>query len=210
MIPYAIAGIKELASTTLALQNQINALIATSTLTAKQGTIDLATLNSDLNLNGFAILNVKSISGLNGLWKIDEGGNITAQSVQTQALTVGGGAASGVTIYDRETAAPKCIYIEGGVIKTSDGACGATQNTGTPADLTNLETPFPSSATTTTATTSDVVATSTEPHLETEFPSTLTATSTEPILTESEPIIATSTEPVIVSTTTPETATTTP
>ncbi|MDP3004190.1 MAG: tail fiber domain-containing protein, partial [Candidatus Azambacteria bacterium] len=191
VIALTVNAIKELASTTLALQNQINALIATSTLTAANGSFTLSTMNSDLNLNGFSLLNVKSITGINGLWRIDEGGNITAQSVETQALTVGGGAASGVTIYDRTTTAPKCIYIEGGVIKTSDGACGTTQNAGVPASIFN-----------------DQNATTTTPIVETP----VVATSTLDIIptATTTPIIAPASEPVIVSTTTPETATTTP
>ena len=167
--------------------------IATSTLTAKQGTIDLTTLNSDLNLNGFAILNVKSISGLNGLWKIDENGNLTVQSVNTQALTVGGGNASGVTVYDRGTTQPKCVYVENDVIKISAGACGATQNSGTPAVIETAS-----------AAVAPMVATST-----TEILPTATST-TEITIPALEPI-ATTTEPVIVSEmVTTTTATSTP
>jgi hypothetical protein len=220
MIPYAIAGIKELASTTLALQSQMSLLsaamasnfgtgTATSTLQAQGGTINLSILNNDLNLNGFSILNVKSISGMNGLWSIDSDGNITAKSVNTQALTING-VASGVTVYDRGTTQPKCIYIEGGVIKTSDGACGATVNSGTVAVIETTPTQSPpyqggeeegvsSSATTTptTATTTPISETIPSP--------------TEPILTAtSTPMIETTSEPVIVSTTTILTATTTP
>ncbi len=211
------ANINNIASTTVFLQNQVNALIATSTLQAKNGTIDLTTLNSDLNLNGFSLLNVKSITGMNGLWKIDESGNITAQSVQTQALTIGGGNASGVTIYDRETTAPKCIYIEGGVIKTSDGACGATTNAGTAAAIITASSPIPM------AVSPELVSTSTPIIIATTTPTTaiLTATTTPiapvptatttPVLTATTtPVIAPASEPVIVSTTTPETATTTP
>ncbi|MBI4919713.1 tail fiber domain-containing protein [Candidatus Azambacteria bacterium] len=199
MIPYAIAGIKELASTTIALQNQINALTATSSLTAKSGTFDLTTLNSDLNVNSFSILNVKSIAGASGLWKIDESGNITAQNVNTQALTVGGGAASGVTVYDRETAAPKCIYIERGLIKTSDGVCGATQNTGTASDIVVLPT-----------------ATATPPSVElppmpTTTPETLPASTTTPETLPPIELTATTTpEAIPIATSTPPTATTTP
>ncbi|MBI2635253.1 MAG: hypothetical protein HYW79_01785 [Parcubacteria group bacterium] len=171
------------------------------TLAASGGTGDLAfmtTASGDLNLDGHSLLNVKSISGLNNLWSIDENGNITAQSVQTQSLTIGGGAASGVTIYDRSTSAPKCIYIEGGVIKTSDGACGTTTNAGTQALISNSQAPIFNEA----PMTNDQTATTTT--------SILSATSTPEIAPVSEAIVATSTEPVIVSTTTMEMATTTP
>ena len=171
-----------------------------SQLAASQGTIDLTTLNSDLNLNGFSLLNVKSILGANGLWKIDEGGNIIAQSVETQKLTVGGGAASGVTVYDRQTTAPKCIYIEGGVIKTSDGACGSTLNPGLPAIITPASAPAPTA-------TAPVVATTT-PDI---VPIATSTPAMEPVVaTTTEPFVATTTAPVIVLNTATTTATTTP
>jgi hypothetical protein len=184
-------------------------------LAAAKGTIDLATLNTDLNLNGFAILNVKSITSISGLWSIDENGNLIVQSVNTQALTIGGGSASGVTIYDRETTAPKCIYIEGGVIKTSDGACGATTNAGTAATIPGILPAAASSipgisATTTPDLTATITPTSAESGVGAPTESVgaepiLTAISTPAVAPASEPI-ATTTEPVIIS----ETATTTP
>ncbi|MDP2638627.1 MAG: hypothetical protein Q8P06_00430, partial [Candidatus Azambacteria bacterium] len=131
-------------------------------LTAAKGTGDLAdmvTASADMNMNGFALLNVKSIVGMNGLWRIDESGNITAQSVQTQALTIGGGSASGVTVYDRSTTQPKCIYIEGGAIMTSDGACGTTTNAGAPAEIILASDPVPTPVVATS--TPAVIATST-------------------------------------------------
>jgi len=172
-------------------------------LAAKQGTGDLAsmtTANSDLNMNGFALINVKSISGLNNLWSIDEGGNITAQSVETQKLTVGGGAASGVTVYDRGTGAPKCIYIEGGVIKTSDGACGQTTNEGTiasiPASIPGISTPeiLPTATTTT-----DIIP------VATSTPDIISAATTTPEIlpaATTTPDIAPASEPVVSSTAT--------
>ena len=172
------------------------------TLSTSSGQVTAA---GDLNMNGFSLINVKSITGLNNLWKIDENGNIIAQSVETQKLTVGGGAASGVTIYDRTTATPKCIYIEGGVVKTSDGKCGETTNAGTEAVISEgsptsagLEVGLPAG---TVATTTEVV---TEP--------IIIATSTPEIVLATESVVATTTEPVIipaVSTSSPQTATST-
>jgi len=159
-------------------------------------TADTVSLNSDLNVNGFSLLNVKSISGLGGLWKIDEGGNITAQSVETQKLTIGGGAASGVTIYDRQTGAPKCIYIEGGVIKTSDGACGATTNAGTEAVVEIANNQAPSS--------NNQTATSTAQNLELGTSSLEQATSTPPASDGSATSTPTSIPPAATSTPTPE------
>ncbi len=117
--------------------------------------------------------------------------------------------------FNRATAAPKCIYIEGGVIKTSDGACGQTTNAGSPAVISEITTP----------TQSPPCQGGEIEGVATTSPEILpTATTTEPILTPvvdssaittgqaatTTPIIATTSEPVIVSTTTIETATTTP
>ena len=186
-------------------------------IAAKGGTGDLAemtanttSLNRDLNINGFSILNVKSISGMNGLWKIDENGNITAQSVNTQSLTIGGGIASGVTIYDRTSGSPTCIYIEGGVIKTSSGACGATTNAGTEAIIETA--PAADSTNSPQATTTpDIIPTATTtPDI---IPVATTTPEIIPIATSTEPV-ATTTEPVIISetdsTSSPQAATTTP
>ncbi len=173
-------------------------------LAAKGGTGDLAsmvTVNSDINMNGFALVNVKSITGLNGLWRIDENGNITAQSVETQKLTVGGGTASGVTVYDRVSGSPTCIYIEGGVIKTSDGACGTTQNAGAPAVIIPASDSVPP------------VATSTPPVTSTTTPDIIPVATTTPEILP--PAVDSTSSPQ--ATTTPEiivppaeTATTTP
>ena len=182
-------------------------------LAASGGTGDLASMTTaggDLNMNGFALLNIKSITGMNGLWKIDENGNITAQSVNTQSLTIGGGIASGVTIYDRTSGSPTCIYIEGGVIKTSSGACGATTNAGTEAIIETApaadSTNSPQATTTpdiipTATTTPDIIpVATTTPEI---IP---TATSTEPVATTTEPVIISETD----STSSPQAATTTP
>jgi|GEM_PF-4771340 len=194
ILAYAVKSIQEIASSTISLQNQINALIATSTLTAAKGTFALSTMNSDLNLNGFSILNVKSISGMNGLWKIDEGGNLIVQSVETQKLTVGGGAASGVTVYNRTTGQPKCIYIDdiGDTIKVSTGACGATTNIGTPAVITAVG-PI--------ATTTPIIPTLTATTTPTTSTSTL-ATTEQFLISTTTPVISPASEPVIASTTT--------
>jgi len=102
--------------------------------------------------------------------------------------------------FNRTTTAPKCIYIEGGVIKTSDGACGATMNAGTAATIETAPAP----------TVALVVATSTPATTDsTSSPQATTTPDIIPIAT-STPVIETTPEPVIVSTTTPETATTTP
>ena len=129
---------------------------------------------------------------MNGLWRIDENGNITAQSVETQKLTVGGGNTSGITVYDRQTSAPKCIYIEGGAIMSSDGACGSTTLTTGGTEIVSASDPVLTPPI-------EPVATSTPEILPVE-----TTTSTEPIIIET----ATGT-PEILPTIEPTAATTT-
>ena len=151
-------------------------------LDAKQGSVDLISLNNDLNLNGFSLLNVKSISGLNNLWSIDADGNITAKSISTQALTVGGGNTSGITVYDRGTTQPKCVYVENDVIKISTGVCGSTALTtgGAPAVITAAApaTVAPLATTTPPIATSTPALEPTPVAIATSTPITATATTT--------------------------------
>lgn len=103
------------------------------------------------------------------------------------------------------TNAPKCIYIEGGTIKTSDGACGTTTNTGTTAVIPPISETIPSPAATSLPT--GQAGSVSEINTATSTPTIITATST-PII---EPVIATTTEPVIITATSTTTmATTTP
>ncbi|MFA6158303.1 MAG: tail fiber domain-containing protein, partial [Candidatus Paceibacterota bacterium] len=51
-----------------------------------------------------------------------------AESITTKRITVGDPsnlAASGITILDRATGQPVCMYVENGVTKTASGACGS-------------------------------------------------------------------------------------
>lgn len=95
-------------------------------LTASAGTISSEALTQDLDLGGNAIINVKSVAGLDNLWSIDEKGTIIAQSIETQSLTVGSASTtvSGITLYDRGDGSPKCLYIgEYNDLRVKDGAC---------------------------------------------------------------------------------------
>ena len=116
-----------------------------------------------------------------------------AKSINTQAITVAG-SASGVTVYDRGTTQPKCVYVENDIIKISTGACGMTQNIGVSAVIETASAPVTPVIATSTV---PISATSTENNI-----STGTATTT---LIIAETPISTSTEPIII----PETATTT-
>ena len=79
--------------------------------------------------------------------------SITARSVVVNTLTVGSPdnlAASGITIYDRQTGAPTCMYVANGVIQSELGICGATNTTstdqGTVSEIIPEITPAPTAA----------------------------------------------------------------
>ncbi|MEK7607884.1 MAG: hypothetical protein AAB484_03125, partial [Patescibacteria group bacterium] len=60
--------------------------------------------------------------------------SITARTVVVNTLTVGSLdnlSASGITIYDRQTGAPTCMYVANGVIQSELGVCGATNTVST-------------------------------------------------------------------------------
>lgn len=144
--------------------------------------------------------------------------------------------AQGITIYDRVTNQPKCLFVYNGGIGIADGLCneGKDTNTNTPVaapietPVSNptppeVETPISPAIETSpvdistpnvepTATATPEVTISTEPILTpvVEQSSLQGLASTEPTVATSTPIIETNSEPVIVSTTTVETATTTP
>ncbi len=49
----------------------------------------LVSTESDLDMNGFAIINVKSIASLSGKWSIDENGLLVTKEIHTEKLCVG-------------------------------------------------------------------------------------------------------------------------
>ena len=64
---------------------------------------------------------------------IDENGKLTvnklvAKEIETEKITIKDSEVSktGITIYDRATGEPNCIYIENGQMQTAAGACSAT------------------------------------------------------------------------------------
>ncbi len=163
-------------------------------LMARQGTVDLASvisLNNDLNLNGFSILNAKRISGINNLWSIDQDGNIVGQTVE---------AVKGFTTYDTETGQPYCIRVTNGQIVSLPGKCGFIP-VSTQANI-SASAPVPSLA--------PAVATSTS--LEGSSPDTVATASSSLPLTEqaistpanSIPAPATLQNQVLIGTSTPE------
>jgi hypothetical protein len=49
----------------------------------------LTTGNVDLNANGVAIYNIKSLASANGTWSIDENGRLSSRQIKTEELCVG-------------------------------------------------------------------------------------------------------------------------
>ncbi|MBI2639436.1 MAG: hypothetical protein HYW90_00890 [Candidatus Sungbacteria bacterium] len=89
----------------------------------------------DLRLNGNSIVDVKAITGMWGKWSIDENGKVVAKEVETENLFVKKQATfgttdapSGITIYDRVTKQPVCVFSENGALRSEAGACGTTGN----------------------------------------------------------------------------------
>ncbi|MDP3762712.1 MAG: DUF5011 domain-containing protein [bacterium] len=75
-------------------------------------------------------LEVPAIFASSGKWSIDENGKLIAREIETQKLTVTGPPGlpgqAGITIYDRATGGPVCVFSENGVLKSETGACGST------------------------------------------------------------------------------------
>ncbi len=88
-------------------------------------------LEKNLDMNGLAITNVKSIASISGKWSIDENGLLVVEEIQTKRLQV----ENGITTFDRSTGEPYCIFIENGAMQSLLGKCedagqvsGATNN----------------------------------------------------------------------------------
>jgi hypothetical protein len=91
----------------------------------------LTTTSTTSTLQGLAFVNASSTP----IFMIDENGwlqvnKVSAKEVVTEKLKVGVPApatsttANGITIYDRVTGEPYCIYFENGEMKTAAGECG--------------------------------------------------------------------------------------
>ncbi|MFY9462496.1 MAG: tail fiber domain-containing protein [Candidatus Sungiibacteriota bacterium] len=213
MIPYAIAGIKELAGITAAIQTKLDELVpqlATSTTQqlitnawAVAQTSGKVSVNffGDLNLNGNSIVNVSKIIGMWGKWKIDEDGTITAvkvvaDEVTAKNVTIGSQIApSGITLYD-PAGNPHCIKVDtGGALASTAGVCGSTPTTSAPPP------PTDTSPTSTTDTASSTPTADTTASLTTETAST-TPSATTSTATDTATTADTSTTSQTTSTTT--------
>jgi hypothetical protein len=86
------------------------------------------------------------------IMKIDENGQMTvtklvAEEIETEKLTVKDSPVSqtGITIYDRVTGEPYCIFMENGQMQTATGACSSTStdSTSTSTDSTSTDSTSP-------------------------------------------------------------------
>ena len=86
-----------------------------------------------LDMDNNDIINARKILSASGLWSIDENGKLIVQEIETKKLTVTG--QQGITIYDRVTGQPVCVYSENGVLKSEDGECWAAETGGKTSDV---------------------------------------------------------------------------
>ncbi|MBI4225063.1 MAG: hypothetical protein HY617_01910, partial [Candidatus Sungbacteria bacterium] len=85
----------------------------------------------DINLQGNTVFDVKKITGYLGTWSIDEEGKLIAVKIETGELTVKNPVQekNGITIYDRATGEPVCVFSENGVLRSESGVCGSASPT---------------------------------------------------------------------------------
>ncbi|MBI2552796.1 hypothetical protein HYW17_05885 [Candidatus Uhrbacteria bacterium] len=90
-------------------------------LTASQGSDGLITVaEHNLNMNGYAILEVGRIAGISGVWSISQDGQL-----QVRDLTVGSPERpTGITLHDEVTGSPSCVSLRNGGVVVRPGACG--------------------------------------------------------------------------------------
>ena len=84
----------------------------------------------DVSLNGNALINVQKIIGMDGKWRIDEvdvdggkGGDQGDLAVEVAATFGTPENTSGITIYDRITKEPVCVFSENNLLASSPGPC---------------------------------------------------------------------------------------
>ncbi|MBI2054492.1 MAG: hypothetical protein HYT39_00095, partial [Candidatus Sungbacteria bacterium] len=108
----------------------------------------------DVNLGGNALLGVGQIVSQNGLWKIDETGRMTmkyieaeeinaqkiiVQNIQVKAADI---TQTGITIYDRATQHPVCVFSDNNVLHSEPGDCASGMSLAAPIPITSTATPI--------------------------------------------------------------------
>ena len=89
-----------------------------------------ASFTTGLDLKGNSLENVSKILSANGSWGIDENGKLVVKKVTTEELEVKTKVRfgtsenpQGITIYDKATGQPKCIFVENDVVNIAQGEC---------------------------------------------------------------------------------------
>jgi hypothetical protein len=77
------------------------------------------TINKDVDFQGMSLLNVKAIASASGKWSVDENGNLTVVKVSADVVK----SKLGVTINDRITGQPYCVFVANGQSQTMPGDC---------------------------------------------------------------------------------------
>ena len=88
-------------------------------------------LGVNFDLQNKDIINVRNILSQSGNWSIDENGKLVVKEIETDKLTVKG---NGITIHDRITGEPVCVFSENSILKSEVGACGTPFSVQPPAD----------------------------------------------------------------------------
>jgi hypothetical protein len=117
--PILISAVKE-------LNRRLDALASTTLALSASTTMGMyGNVNADVDMKGFAITNIKSLSSASGKWSIDENGNIIARTIQVD----------GVELRDSD-GSTYCYKSEGGVLtKVGLAPCPANINTGSNAGI---------------------------------------------------------------------------
>ncbi|MEK7503348.1 MAG: immunoglobulin-like domain-containing protein, partial [Patescibacteria group bacterium] len=79
-------------------------------------------LGANFDMQNKDIVNVRNILSQSGNWSISEEGKLVVKEIETEKLTVKG---NGITIYDRITGEPVCVFSENSILKSESGSCNS-------------------------------------------------------------------------------------
>ncbi|MDQ1281707.1 MAG: hypothetical protein QG630_58, partial [Patescibacteria group bacterium] len=186
----------EIASTTLA---NLNDLFSTSSLASiKALTNSLTRSNFDLNLNGNALVNVKSIESASKNWKLGEDGIIYAKEIRADRYCNSTGTKC-IDISDLSGATGTNTVSNGGLSSSSEAASTDTTTASAPVDTTTTSAPADTDTTTASSPVEAVVpvdTTTASAPVEAVVPAD-TTTASAPV-EEASPAPTTSSIPVVI------------
>jgi hypothetical protein len=78
-----------------------------------------------IDFGGQALVNIKSLAGVNGKWNLDENGHLVVDGIEVKGtITVGSSERrTGVTLFDKSDGAPYCVAMISGALASTPGAC---------------------------------------------------------------------------------------